>query len=353
MAGLNLAAVSKHFGATVAVDRVSLAVADGEFLALLGPSGCGKTTILRMVAGFERVTHGEIAFDDTVVSGPQTHLPPERRRVGIVFQSYALWPHMTVGRNVGYPLQVAGLRGAAYRDRVAAALATVGMSELAERRPADLSGGQRQRVALARCLVMEPSLMLLDEPLANLDVHLRAAMEAEFVAFHEKTQATMVYITHDQAEAMAMADRIAVMADGQLEQVADPKTLYSEPATQMVADFIGRGVVADAIVHGAPNGGRCTIDLFGCRIAARCQADQALGPATVCLRPEDIAPAGNGAEDTIVSTVRRVTYKGGASLVEVAPDGASNATLLLDLPEAPAVGESLHLSVHDGWVIPG
>ena len=242
MAELTLAHVTKRFGDVTAVDDVTLDVRDGELVALLGPSGCGKTTILRLIAGFESVSAGEISFDGELVSAVTRHVPPERRRVGIVFQSYALWPHMSVGANVGYPLRVAKVDGEEYRSKVDAALETVGLTGLGSRRPADLSGGQRQRVALARCLVMEPSLVLLDEPLANLDVHLRAAMEEEFVDFHGKTGATMLYITHDQAEAMALADRVAVMDDGRLVQVADPHTLYEEPATTMVADFIGQGV---------------------------------------------------------------------------------------------------------------
>ena len=241
MAELTLGHVTKRFGDVTAVDDVTLDVRDGELVALLGPSGCGKTTILRLIAGFESVSAGEIRFDGELMSAVTRHVPPERRRVGIVFQSYALWPHMSVGANVGYPLRVARVSGEEYRSKVEAALETVGLTGLGSRRPADLSGGQRQRVALARCLVMEPSLVLLDEPLANLDVHLRAAMEEEFVDFHGKTGATMLYITHDQAEAMALADRVAVMDDGRLVQVADPHTLYEEPATTMVADFIGQG----------------------------------------------------------------------------------------------------------------
>ena len=220
MAELTLSHVTKRFGDVTAVDDVTLDARDGELVALLGPSGCGKTTILRLIAGFESVSAGEISFDGELVSAVGRHVPPERRRVGIVFQSYALWPHMSVGANVGYPLRVAGIDGEEYRSKVDAALETVGLTGLGARRPADLSGGQRQRVALARCLVMEPSLVLLDEPLANLDVHLRAAMEEEFVDFHDKTGATMLYITHDQAEAMALADRVAVMDDGCLVQVA-------------------------------------------------------------------------------------------------------------------------------------
>ncbi len=184
------------------------------------------------------------------MSTPTQHVPPERRRIGIVFQSYALWPHMTVAENVAYGLTVAGVRDPERARRVQAALALVELDGFAARRPAALSGGQRQRVALARCLVTEPSLVLLDEPLANLDVHLRAAMEDEFARFHARTGTTMVYITHDQAEAMALADRIAVMDRGRLLQVATPSQLYREPADAIVAGFIGEGMVFPVEVVG-------------------------------------------------------------------------------------------------------
>ena len=179
---------------------------------MLGASGCGKTTLLRQIAGFDKVESGRIVIGDTVVSAIDRHVPPERRRIGIVFQSYALWPHMTVAENVAYGLTVAGVKDPERARRVDAALALVELDGFGERRPSMLAGGQRQRVALARCLVTEPTLVLLDEPLANLDVHLRAAMEDEFADFHARTGTTMVYVTHDQSEAMALADRIAVMS---------------------------------------------------------------------------------------------------------------------------------------------
>jgi iron(III) transport system ATP-binding protein len=348
MARLSLSHVSKRFGNVPAVDDVSLEVADGEFLALLGPSGCGKTTILRMIAGFERVSGGEIAFDGKTVSSDSHHLPPEKRRVGIVFQSYALWPHMTVAENVGYPLRVARVDADAYRRRVAAALETVGLVGFDERRPAELSGGQRQRVALARCLVMDTSLVLLDEPLASLDVHLRAAMESEFVEFHHKTRSTMIYITHDQSEAMALADRIAVMDAGRLVQVADPEMLYREPATVMVADFIGQGVVVSATATAPPANGRCAVDLFGQEARLRCRPDQPPGPVKVSLRPESLTLAGDG----IPGQVRRIVYRGGANDIEVTTHGSLQETLLLSSADAPEIGARVHIGVRDGWVVP-
>jgi iron(III) transport system ATP-binding protein len=347
MAGLTLEGVTKRFGSTTAVDAVDIRVADGEFLAVLGPSGCGKTTLLRLIAGFERPDGGTLAIGDTVVSGPRTFVPPERRRVGIVFQSYALWPHMTVEGNVGYPLRTAGVKGGAYRARVEAALASVGLTGYGARRPAELSGGQRQRVALARCLVMEPSLMLLDEPLANLDVHLRASMEAEFAAFHAKTRATMVYITHDQSEAMALADRIAVMDGGRVVQVATPRTLYREPATAMVAGFIGRGALVPVTVETAEDGGRVRVAWERGTAIVRAAPGRRPGPGLLCVRPEDLAVGETG----VPGTVRRVVYKGGATAVEVDVGGV---TLALSVPEGavPHPGQSLRIAVTDGWIVP-
>jgi iron(III) transport system ATP-binding protein len=347
MAGLSLNGVVKRFGGSVAVDGVDLAVADGEFLAVLGPSGCGKTTLLRLIAGFERPDAGTVAIGDAVVSGPGVFVPPERRRVGIVFQNYALWPHMTVEGNVGYPLRTAGVRGEAYRGRVMAALAAVGLTGFGDRRPAHLSGGQRQRVALARCLVMEPSLVLLDEPLANLDVHLRATMEAEFAAFHAKTRATMVYITHDQAEAMALADRIAVMDAGRVVQVAAPRTLYREPATPMVAGFIGRGALVPVTVIGTVEAGAARIVWGAEEVRVRAAPGQRPGPALLCVRPEDLAIGAEGAP----GTVRRIVYKGGATSVEVDVGGA---VVTLSVPDGaiPQPGAGVSVSVGDGWIVP-
>jgi len=351
MSALTLTGASKRFGKIVAVDHVDLAVGDGEFLAVLGPSGCGKTTLLRLIAGFEAIDSGTLAFDGRTMSAPGRHVPPEDRRVGIVFQSYALWPHMTVARNVGYALEVAGVGGDAYRTRVAAALASVGLSDHGTRRPAERSGGQRQRVALARCLAMEPALVLLDEPLANLDVHLRAAMLDEFAAFHDKSGATMVYITHDQEEAMALADRIAVMDGGRLVQAADPRTLYREPASAMVGGFVGRGAVVPATVLAVADG-RAEVELLGARARLRCAAGQRPGAAMACLRPEDLSPAPHGAPGSIAGTIARATFRGAVSEIDVA---AAGAVLRIDLPEPQdaAVGAPFALTLRDGWVIPG
>ncbi|HEX2019413.1 MAG TPA: ABC transporter ATP-binding protein [Aurantimonas sp.] len=353
MSAISLSAVTKRFGDAAAVDGVSLEIAAGEFVALLGPSGCGKTTLLRLIAGFETLTSGSIRFDGALVAGEGRHVVPEDRNVGIVFQSYALWPHMNVAENVGYPLRVRGIRGAARADKVAEALAAVDLSGFEARRPADLSGGQRQRVALARCLAMDPAVVLLDEPLANLDVNLRASMEDTFKEFHERTRATMVYVTHDQAEAMAMADRVAVMDAGRVLQVTDPVTLYGQPAGETVARFVGNGSVVDCRVLGPTGPGRALVELFGCRTAVR--TDPATLPpagatARLCLRPEHLAVSdGEG----FAARVVKATFKGSHALLEVAPEAATGLLLPVWAPRLVPAGEPVNIRVTDGWLLPG
>jgi iron(III) transport system ATP-binding protein len=244
MAKLILNRLSKDFGTgRAAVDDVSLTLREGGFLALLGPSGCGKTTVLRMIAGFEQPTDGAILLGERVLADASAMVAPERRNMAMVFQSYALWPHMSVAENVGYPLKVRGVTGERRTAKVREALAAVRLETYADRRPADLSGGQRQRVALARCLVTEPDVVLLDEPLANLDRHLRQEMEDTFREFHARSRATMIYVTHDQAEAMALATDVAVMAEGRLLQLAAPEEIYARPQGRLVGGLIGQGAI--------------------------------------------------------------------------------------------------------------
>ncbi|MGO2510458.1 ABC transporter ATP-binding protein [Marinomonas polaris] len=243
MARLILDGVEKSFHGTPVVKGLNLTIEPGEFVALLGPSGCGKSTILRMLAGFENVSGGQIIHGDDCLSSSTRHVPTEERNFGMVFQSYALWPHMTVKENVGYPLKVQKTPVAERNKRIKDALEIVQLEEYADRLPAQLSGGQRQRVALARSLVTEPDVVLFDEPLANLDRHLRATMEETFRAFHKRTGATMVYVTHDQSEAMSLADKIAVLNKGQLVQWGTPQELYARPRNTWLANFIGRGSV--------------------------------------------------------------------------------------------------------------
>jgi iron(III) transport system ATP-binding protein len=236
------------------ISEFSELIADKEFVTLLGPSGCGKTTMLRIIAGFEKPTSGEIRIDDRVVSSAKTFVPPERRGIGMVFQSYAVWPHMTVFENVAYPLKIAGLSRADIRRKVEAILETVHLSQYAQRIPSQLSGGQQQRVALGRALVSEPKVLLLDEPLSNLDAKLRESMRFEIKEIQKKLGITVVYVTHDQTEAMAMSDRIIVMNRGVIQQVGTPTEIYRRPANQFVADFVGKvnflpGIVRDGRIE--------------------------------------------------------------------------------------------------------
>lgn len=289
MAQLILNHLGKDFGTgRAAVSDVSLAVREGGFLALLGPSGCGKTTVLRMIAGFEQPTDGSIVLGERTLADASGALPPEKRNMAMVFQSYALWPHMTVAQNVGYPLKVRGVTGTSWQSRVKDALSVVRLEEFADRRPADLSGGQRQRVALARCLVTSPDVVLLDEPLANLDRHLKAAMEETFREFHARSGATMIYVTHDQGEAMALATDIAVMSEGRLMQVASPQEIYARPEGRVVGGLVGQGAVLDLVL---PDHGPRLVSWPAFEAAFR----QTAGPSRpVLVRPEHVVadPAG-------------------------------------------------------------
>jgi iron(III) transport system ATP-binding protein len=354
MAGLTIDQVSKRFGDFDALSNVSIDVADGEFLAVLGPSGCGKTTLLRMVAGFEKLTGGRIVIGGQTMSAPEHSVPPERRRVGIVFQNYALWPHMTVAENVGYSLKVAKVARAERDRRVADALSLVNLSGFGDRRPANLSGGQRQRVALARCLVAAPSLVLFDEPLANLDVHLRAAMEDEFADFHARTGTTIVYITHDQAEAMALADRIAVMDKGRLAQLAPPRELYREPANEMVASFISQGILLPADVLTAADSGHCRVRVLGYDVVVRCRPEERPRPdAKLCCRSPELESVGPG-EDGIPVAIKRVVYQGGRARVELSPVERPDLNLHIEQsdPVTLEAGVEARVRIRSGWVIP-
>ncbi|HRD76854.1 MAG TPA: ABC transporter ATP-binding protein [Hyphomicrobiaceae bacterium] len=237
---VHLKGLTRTFGDFNAVDNVDLEIRDGEFLSLLGPSGCGKTTTLRMIAGFIDPSGGTIDVDGEVLSSESGSLPPEKRGMSMIFQSYAIWPNMTVAQNVGFGLDVRRVPRDEARRRVGEVLEVVRMGHLAGRYPAELSGGQQQRVALARAIVVNPSVLLLDEPLSNLDANLREEMRFEIRRLHEQIKITTVYVTHDQSEAMATSDRIAVMNKGRIEQVDAPYTVYTRPRTRFVAGFIGR-----------------------------------------------------------------------------------------------------------------
>ena len=232
---LALEGLTLAYGKTVAVDRLSLSIAAGELVALLGPSGCGKTTTMRAIAGLMPVAGGRITLDGREI----TRVPANRREIGLVFQSYALFPHLTVFDNVAFGLKLHGLSGTALRTRVEEGLTTVGLSDFAGRKTPDLSGGQQQRVALARSLVMQPKLLMLDEPLSNLDARLRLEMRTELQRVQKESGVTMIFVTHDQVEALALADRIVVMRGGGIEQIGTPEDIYNRPASAFVADFVG------------------------------------------------------------------------------------------------------------------
>ncbi|MEI2296676.1 ABC transporter ATP-binding protein [Ensifer sp. MJa1] len=344
MAQLILNHLTKHFGGgRPAVSDVSLKVREGGFLALLGPSGCGKTTVLRMIAGFERPSDGSIEFGERRLSDASLALPPERRNMAMVFQSYALWPHMTVAENVGYPLKVRGISGEAWKRSVGEALSLVKLTDYADRRPAALSGGQRQRVALARCLVTSPDVVLLDEPLANLDQHLRKSMEETFRIFHERSGATMVYVTHDQAEAMALATDVAVMSEGRLMQMAPPAEIYARPEGAIVGGLIGRGAVLRLALPGdAPRA--LEWPTLKCVLAGMGKAEAAEQPLRdVLVRPEHVSADSEG----IALRVSTCTFEGERFALTLAL--ADGQMLKAYGDQAMKPGETARFVISHGW----
>jgi len=283
-AGVTIERLSFAYGAQPILREVSLEIGSGEFFAFLGPSGSGKTTLLRLVAGFGVPDAGRILVGGRDV----TALAPWQRNLGMVFQNYALWPHMTVAENVAFGLEQRRVAKAEIGRRVQAALDLVGLGALGGRRPAQLSGGQQQRVALARTLVIEPAVLLLDEPLSNLDARLRAEMRTEIKALQRKTGLTTIFVTHDQEEANAVADRIAVLDQGRIQQVGRPVALYDQPANRFVADFLGTANLIDGTVRA---GG--WFDL-GAGLTLRLAGEPAPGPATLMIRPQAITLAAGG-----------------------------------------------------------
>ncbi|MCX7779535.1 MAG: ABC transporter ATP-binding protein [Negativicutes bacterium] len=283
MAEVRINSVSKLFGEVKAVDNFNAVIRDGEFVSILGPSGCGKTTMLRMIAGFEKPSLGEIYIGEQLVSSAAKSLfvPPEKRNIGMVFQSYAVWPHMTVFDNVAYPLKIKGYSKNDIKSKTDKALELVHLDGYAARIPSQLSGGQQQRVALARALVSEPKLLLLDEPLSNLDAKLRESMRFEIKDLQKKLKITVIYVTHDQGEAMAMSDRIVVMNKGVIQQIGTPTDVYETPANRIIADFIG----LVNFLPGEIKDGMATIPGLGLSLAA---PEVPAGAATVAIRPENI-----------------------------------------------------------------
>jgi iron(III) transport system ATP-binding protein len=311
--------VTKRFGDATALDNVSLEIAHGQLVCLLGPSGCGKTTALRLLAGFLEPTAGEIALGERIVSSPKRTLPPEQRNVSMVFQSYALWPHMTVAQNVAYGLEIRKLDKAAIAKRVQSILATTQLAPLAERYPAELSGGQQQRVSLARALIVEPETLLLDEPLSNLDANLREEMRFEVRRLHDAYRYTTVYVTHDQSEAMTTADLIAVMSAGRVEQLGSPQEVYERPRSEFVARFLGgsnivRGKALDA----------SHVSIAGTSIACTGEPMTAGADVPVSIRQHDIrmSSQSSGDANTLPGTVVRNVFLGSTrDYIVAAKDG--------------------------------
>jgi len=243
MTGLKLEQVSHRYGMTLALDNINLEIGNSEFVAILGPSGCGKTTLLRGVGGFLKPTEGMVTFRDKIYSSPNVHIPVEHRDLGMVFQSFALWPHMTVRQHVEFPLKSSRHKGKSSeekREAVSRTLGVTGLTSLEKRFPDELSGGQRQRVALARAIVSRPSILLMDEPLSALDQELRVEMRREIQDIHRLTGATVIYVTHDQGEALAMADRVIIIKEGRIEQIGTPREVYHHPQTPFVASFVSK-----------------------------------------------------------------------------------------------------------------
>ncbi|GLQ11221.1 polyamine-transporting ATPase [Devosia yakushimensis] len=289
MANVRLTSIQKSFAKTAVLHGISLDIASGEFISLLGASGCGKTTLLRIVAGLESVTAGAVEIDGRDVTG----LPPEKRDIAMMFQSYALLPHLSVAENVRFPLRMRGIGNREQQaEQVKAALETVQLGHLAERKPRQLSGGQQQRVALARAIVSRPKVLLLDEPLSNLDARLREDMQVELIEIHQRLGLTTIFVTHDQEEALSLSDRVVLLNGGRIEQVGNPAEIYGQPATSFASNFIGSANLLPAEIVEAADG---PVARFadGQQLALA-KSETARGAATVALRQEDLTLSADG-----------------------------------------------------------
>jgi ABC-type Fe3+/spermidine/putrescine transport system ATPase subunit len=308
---LKLSSLSKHYGAFVAVDKIDLTLKQGEFVSLLGPSGCGKTTTLRMIAGFIDPSAGSIAVDDRVLSSASGSVPPDRREMSMIFQSYAIWPNMTVAQNVAFGLELRKMSKTDIKKRVGEMLEVVHLDHLADRYPSELSGGQQQRVALARAIVIRPSVLLLDEPLSNLDASLREEMRFEIRRLHDEFNVTTVYVTHDQGEAMVTSDRIAVMNQGRIEQIDNPLDLYNRPKTRFVAGFIGRTNFIEGVSDDRDiifDGFTLPLGAFADDVARNDKVAFSVRPHSLCLSND--APASQNGCDAVAVTIAERAFLG-------------------------------------------
>jgi spermidine/putrescine transport system ATP-binding protein len=335
---VELVALTKRFGETTAVDAIDLHIEQGEFFSLLGPSGCGKTTTLRLVAGLEAPSAGSVHLDGVDV----TRLPPNRRNVNTVFQSYALFPFLSVAENVAFGLKYKSLGKREIASKVGEALELVRLQGFERRRPSQLSGGQQQRVALARALVLDPSVLLLDEPLGALDAKLRRTLQVELKALQETVGVTFLYVTHDQEEALTMSDRLAVMAAGRIAQIGTPEQVYEEPETAYVADFLGISNLIDAVAVGANGSGCCRLTLGDFQLEAEHGMVSAVGSVKIAIRPERVkietydADVQSESVNRVPAMVERLVYLGATTqvIMRLAP-GARLQALVQNVGDQP------------------
>ncbi|HZK50796.1 MAG TPA: ABC transporter ATP-binding protein [Actinomycetota bacterium] len=337
--------LTKAFGDFEAVRRINVDIPAGEFFSLLGPSGCGKTTTLRMIAGFERPTEGRIMLDDRDVAV----VPPHKRNVNTVFQNYALFPHLDVFQNVAFGLRFVKPSKDETHRRVGDALALVQLEKFADRRPHQLSGGQQQRVALARALILNPSVLLLDEPLGALDAKLRKSLQIELKALQETVGITFIYVTHDQEEALTMSDRLAVMSEGAIEQVGTPQEVYDEPGSLYVADFLGVSNTMPGVATGANGAGGCRVQLGDFQLLAGSGDVQAQGDVVVVVRPERVrlSDESSALDNSVPGTVERVVYVGATSQVMVRlPFAQSLQVMVANQGRSQQLAAGQRVSVH-------
>ncbi|MFK8252969.1 ABC transporter ATP-binding protein [Ancylobacter terrae] len=343
MSQVTLTGVTKRFGSYEALRGIDLGIADGEFMVFVGPSGCGKSTLLRLICGLEAPTSGTIAFDGRDMRG----VPPAQRHLAMVFQSYALYPHMSVADNMGFALRMAGVPKAERAERVARAADILQITRLLDRRPKELSGGQRQRVAIGRAIVREPSLFLFDEPLSNLDAELRVDMRYELAELHRRLGTTMIYVTHDQVEAMTMADRIAVLRDGRVEQVGTPAELYERPTNRFVAGFIGSprmNMLAASVVEVQSRAIGIRVPGAEDLLRVHVGDGHGLSPGDgvhVGIRPEHLELTGGGFRLPV--RVSFSEYVGGSTVLHASDHPAGHIVIRAAGKPAPTAGESVDI----------